>query len=122
MMESIKTRDGWNDWDSDYDGMDDRAVDLTNTPRFVMELFNRDSNGNVVQGLGVDLERRGCLGYLKIAEVIPRTFWSIAFHWKRDTHNTVKNMVEAKFLGHGQDLILEYTKFWFENALDRFGE
>ena len=51
--------DGWNDWDADMDGIDDRAVDISQNPLFLMELLPiGDSNGNVVQGLAVDLERR----------------------------------------------------------------
>jgi hypothetical protein len=116
--------DGWNDWDSDYNGIDDRAVDLSNTPRFLMEVLPiGDSNGNVIQGLGVDLERREVwisqdMGSFTEDVLVNR------FSLETGHTQYCEEYGGGNALGHGQDLSIEYTStgsrmLWIGSESDR---
>ena len=49
--DGIDQIDELSDYDQDEDGHDDRAVDLSNSPRFVMKLHPiGEEYGNVIQG------------------------------------------------------------------------
>ncbi|MEC7985553.1 MAG: putative metal-binding motif-containing protein [Myxococcota bacterium] len=102
--------DGLNDYDQDGDGMDDRMVDLSNTPRFVMELHPIGNNvGNVLQGLAVDVEREELWMSVDTSFVYENVLINrlslLSGNSQYCEEYTESNNIG---LGHGQDLSLEY--------------
>lgn len=103
--------DSANDYDGNFDGIDDRRVDISLIPQFVMELHPIGNNyDNALQGLAVDVEQE--------------EIWMSV-----DTSSFAENVLLNKLslrsgnplyceeytesnnigLGHGQDLSIEYT-------------
>ena len=118
--------DNLSDFDSDLDGLDDRMVDLSNTPRFVMQLHPiGDNYGNALQGLAVDLQEEHVwmsVDTSSFHEDVLINHLSLqtgtSQYCESYDHN---NNLE---LGHGQDLSIERTTnndlyLWIGSESDR---
>ena len=114
------------EYDADGDGLDDRMVDLSLAPQYIMELHTiGNSNGNVVQGIAIDFEARQA--------------W-ISQDTSSSTENVLINQVSLESgnpqycreytegnnvaLGHGQDLSIEHIgnndiRLWIGSESDR---
>lgn len=114
------------EYDADADGNDDRMVDLSNAPQYIMELYTiGNSNGNVIQGIAIDFENR--------------QLWA-----SQDTSSSTENVLINQLslesgnpqycheytegnnvaLGHGQDLSMEtlsggQVRLWTGSESDR---
>ena len=112
------------EYDADGDGLDDRMVDLSIAPQFIMELHPiGNSNGNVVQGIAIDFEARQAWIFqdtLKIENVLLNQV-------SLESGNTsIAEFTEGNnvALGHGQDLSIEYVgsndiRLWIGSESDR---
>ena len=118
--------DGADDYDADGDGLDDRMVDITNTPQFVMELNPIGNNsGNALQGLAVDVERDELWMTVDTSSFYENVLLN-RLSLRSGNPQYCEEYTESNNLGlgHGQDLSIEYTsggqrKLWIGSEDDR---
>ena len=117
--------DGLSDFDADLDGMDDRAVDLSLEPRYLMTLHPvGEKNGNALQGLAVDLEGRKLWMTIDTSSLSDNALLNrLSLETGHSQYCEAYNAASIE-LGHAQDLSLEYTStgevyLWTGSATDR---
>jgi hypothetical protein len=114
------------DYDSDGDGFDDRIVDSTNTPQFLMELHPIGRNAdNALQGLAIDVEQDEIwmsvdTSFLFENVLINRLSLQSGNPQYCEEYKEGNNIG----LGHGQDLSIEYSAngerlLWIGSESDR---
>lgn len=118
--------DNANDYDSDEDGLDDRIVDLSETPQFIMELHPiGNSSNNALQGLAIDVEQDE-LWMSVDSSVIFENVLINRLSLQSGNPQYCENYTEGNNLGlgHGQDLSIEYASngerlLWIGSQSDR---
>ncbi len=118
--------DAANDYDGNFDGIDDRRVDLSNIPQFVMELHPIGNNyGNALQGLAIDVERDEIWMSVDTSSFYENVLINKLSLQSGNSLYCEEYTESAGIpLGHGQDLSIEYTasgerKLWIGSESDR---
>ena len=117
---------GDTDFDQNGDGFDDRMVDITNIPQFVMELHPIGNKAyNALQGLAIDIEQDEIWMSVDTSLLYENVLIN-RLSLQSGNPQYCKEYKESNSLGlgHGQDLSLEYTSngtrlLWIGSQSDR---